>query len=472
MIKVKYIAVLVGITLSQVYAQETHSVPDDRLVINEIIIEGNRITKENILLRELVFTAGDTIAKMDLLRDFERSRENLLNLSLFNFVIIDAEHLPWNRINVMLDVQERWYIWPTPIFEHGDRNLSAFLKEPEWRKLNYGMWLQWNNFRGRNELLNAKIRLGYREQYVIQYEKPNLGSNENHAISLSYSLMRQHRLKYTTMDNLPVYFNDEENYSLGTTDAFIAYSYRPHLYSRHRLRVHYIDDWISDTVARLNPDFFGNGYTSYRHFKIDYVYTYDIRDSKVYPLEGYAFKTKAQRFGLGIIEDYPFGNWDAEAVLFYHKKLVNRLYLANVVKGKVSSNKQVPLIQQKALGYAENLTGYDDFVLDGTDYFINKLIVKFQLVKPATFKLPYLKAGQFNKVHYAVYLNLMGDVGYVNNPNSIDPSNNMVNSLQYSTGIGIDLVTYYDKVLGIEYAVNRYGFTGFFFRVTTPFYEW
>ena len=48
----------------------------------------------------------------------------------------------------------------------------------------------------------------------------------------------------------------------------------------------------------------------------------------------------------------------------------------------------------------------------------------------------------------------------------------MVNELQYSAGIGIDIVTYYDKVLGIEYAINRYGMKGFFFHVTTPFFDW
>ena len=115
---------------------------------------------------------------------------------------------------MIVEVQERWYIWPNPIFEHGERNLSTFLKEPEWSKLNYGMWLKWNNFRGRNELLNAKVRLGYREQYMLQYEKPNLGVNENHKLFLSYSLSRQRRVSYATENNRPVYFRDDDNYAL------------------------------------------------------------------------------------------------------------------------------------------------------------------------------------------------------------------------------------------------------------------
>ncbi len=463
---------LAGMLNSTLFAQEGTLVPEDHLYISDIIIEGNRVTKQNILLRELAFSKGDTIAKMELIPAIERSRENLLNLSLFNFVNMDTRHSPGNHIDILISVQERWYIWPTPIFEHGERNLSAFLKEPQWSKINYGMWLKWNNFRGRNELLEAKIRLGYKEQFVLQYEKPNLGANENHILSFSYSLSRQHRVNYITLENLPVYFRDDDNYALSSADAFIGYSYRPQLYSRHRLRVHYTDDWISDTVASLNPEYFGEGYTRYKYFKFDYVFNYDIRDSKIYPLEGEAFKLKIQRFGLGIINNYPFGNWEAEAAIFYHKKVVNRIYFANVAKGKIASNKEVPLVQRKALGYSENMTGYDDFVIDGTDYFINKVILKYQLVKPSTFSVPFLNIKQFSKIHFAVYLNLLGDIGYVNNKNIIDPSNYMVNELQYSTGIGIDFVTYYDKVLGIEYAVNRYGMWGFFFHVETPFSEW
>ncbi len=459
--------------LITVVGQAQDSIPHDRLLINNIVIQGNRITKENILLKEMVFSRGDTIEKQQLISLFNRSRDNLLNLSLFNFVNLETKHYPGNRIDVIVDVQERWYIWPTPIFEQGERNLSAFLKDPEWSKLNYGMWLKWNNFRGRNEILNIKIRLGYREQYVLQYEKPNLGVDENHKIFVSYSLSRQHRVSYATEENRPVYFRDAEQYTLSRANAFLAYAYRPQLYSFHRIRVHFVDDWISDTVAVLNPGLFGPGFTRHRYFKIDYVYRYDIRDSKIYPLEGEAYKFKIERYGLGILKEYPYGNLEVEGVMFYHRRLADRFYFANVIKGQVSTNKYLPLLmQQKAFGYEVNLTGYDDFVIDGTDFVISKYFVKYQLIRPNTFTMPFLDFKQFTKTHYAVYINLMGDLGYVNSKYFNHPSNFMNNELQYSAGLGIDIVTYYDKVLGIEYTVNRYGMWGIFFRVTTPFFEW
>lgn len=466
-----FIIILFGASLQQISAQERSILPDNLIIINDVQIEGNRITKRNIILRELLFSVGDTIEKMELIPGIEKSRENLLNLSIFNFVTFDTEHLEDGRINLLISVTERWYIWPSPIFEHGERNLSAFLKDPQWNKLNYGLWLKWNNFRGRNELLNLKFRLGYREQYVLQYEKPNLGASENHKIYLSYSLSRMHQVNYVTIENRPIYFRDDEKYAFNTAAAFIAYSYRPQLYSQHRIRLHFVNDWVSDTVALLNPGYFGNGFTSHKQFKLDYVFIYDERDSKIYPLEGEAYKFKIQRYGLGFLNDYPYNNWEAEAGFFLHRRLSERFYFTDVAKGKVSSNKAIPLFQQNALGYSENMTGYDAYVIDGTDYFVNKAILKFSLVKPSIFQIPYLKANQFSKTYFAVYLNLLADVGYVYNKFP-GPTNFMVNELQYSTGIGIDFVTYYDKVFGIEYAINRYGMHGFFFHVATTFAEW
>ena len=90
-------------------AQVSNGISNDYLIIRNIIIEGNNVTKSRIIERELVFAIGDTIKKMELLPSIERSRENLLNIFLFNFVSFDAEHYPGNRIDIIINVTERWY---------------------------------------------------------------------------------------------------------------------------------------------------------------------------------------------------------------------------------------------------------------------------------------------------------------------------------------------------------------------------
>ncbi|MFC2129438.1 BamA/TamA family outer membrane protein [Bacteroidota bacterium] len=455
------------------FGQDADALKDSQLIINEIVVEGNKVTKKKIILRELVFIQGDTIEKIDLLPEFEQSRENLLNLSIFNFVSLDARHHPEGQIDVIIKVTERWYIWPTPIFEFADRNFSSFLKDPDWTHTNYGLWLKWNNFRGRNEMLSAKIRLGYKEQYLLEYAKPNIGINQNHKIAFGYSFMRQHRVNYRTFENQPVYYKKFPEYALNLGDGYLEYTFRQGHYTKHKIKAHYLRDWLGDSVSILNPDYFGGGRDTLQVFKLDYVFTHDVRDSKVYPLEGHAFKVKGQRFGFGLIKDYPYKNWILEGTSYYHKKLSNSIYVANISRARISSNKEVPLIQQKALGYNVYMTGYEHFIIDGTDFLITKFITKFQLLKPTSFQLPLIRAKQFNKVHLAIYLNVLADIGYVNNKfPDLSGNNYMENELQYSAGIGLDFVTYYDKVFRMEYAINRYGFHGFFFHLETPFFRW
>ena len=102
---------------------------------------------------------------------------------------------------------------------------------------------------------------------------------------------------------------------------------------------------------------------------------------------------------------------------------------------------------------------------------ISKYNLKIQLIKPTVKTLPLIKMEQFNKVHYAVYINVFADAGYVNNEFP-DPTNTMVNNWQFSTGVGIDFVTYYDQVMRIDYAINRIGEKGLFFHIETPFFRW
>jgi outer membrane protein assembly factor BamA len=51
-----------------------------------VVIDGNKVTQERVILRELTIHEGDTLTSDDLYARMERSRQNLLNTSLFNTV--------------------------------------------------------------------------------------------------------------------------------------------------------------------------------------------------------------------------------------------------------------------------------------------------------------------------------------------------------------------------------------------------
>jgi hypothetical protein len=174
---------------------------------------------------------------------------------------------------------------------------------------------------------------------------------------------------------------------------------------------------------------------------------------------------------MGIIGDYPYPNLRVTGNLMFHQKLANRIYFYNTTKARYSSEKFMPHALSRGLGYNEFLSGYESYVMDGSDYVISKYNLKIEVIKPTTRTLPLIGMEQFNKVHYAVYFNMFADAGFVNN-DFPDPTNTMVNNWQFSTGVGIDFVTYYDQVFRIDYAINRYGEHGLFFHIETPFFRW
>ena len=460
-----------GCSLPGLNGQTRVGLQETQLRVRDIVIEGNEVTRERIIFRELVFARGDTIEKMELLPAFQRSRQNIMNLSLFNFVYLDAKHYPGNEIDVIITVQERWYIWPVPILEYADRNLSSFLESRDWGRINYGLWLKWNNFRGRNEMLTGKIRLGYKEQYALEYTIPNMGKRQNHWVTGGFNFDRQHEVNYKTFDNQPLYYKEYPEYANTRGNAYLSYTYRHKLYTYNKVILSYVNEWVRDTVRMLNPNFFGEGRDSMQYLKFSYEYMYDVRDSKVYPLEGFALKVRGEKYGLGLLKNYPYENALLYGTIFFHHKINNRFYFANATKGRYSLNKALPYSQMKALGYNEFMSGYEYYVIDGSDYFITKYLFKTELLKPRTYTIPFLKMKQFNKIHYAVYFNIFADAGFVYNEYP-DPKNTMVNEWQFSVGLGLDLVTYYDQVLRMEYSVNRYGLHGLFFHLETPFYRW
>ncbi|RPI41723.1 MAG: hypothetical protein EHM46_06060 [Bacteroidetes bacterium] len=475
--KIKYIAIILILVCAGPVPGQTNRLTDslitrdDWLVIEDIRISGNDITRERVILRELLFSKGDTILKMELLPAIQRSRENLLNLSLFNFVYFDADHFTGNRIQILISLTERWYVWPVPIIEYADRNFSTFIQNRDWEKINYGLWLKWNNFRGSNELLTGKFRLGYINEYALAYQIPNLGRKQQHGISMGFNLNDQNEIFIATVNNYPVEYTPEEKPALRRLNAFSHYTFRRKIYTTHSLRLDYYQYITSDSVAENNPNFLGENRSRLGFFSFSYYFNHDMRDSRIYPLEGFAVKLRAEKLGLGIIPGNNYNNLLVTGVFLFHQQLANRIYFYNATKARYSFEKLIPYAFNRGLGYNEFLSGYEPYVIDGSDYFITKYNLKFQVIKPTTRTLPLIRMKQFEKIHYAIYFNLFADAGYVYNIFP-DPTNTMVNNWQVSAGAGLDLVTYYDQVFRIDYSMNRFGDHGFFFHLEVPFFRW
>src|SRR5678810_1089700 len=83
-------------------------------VLGEIVITGNKRTKDYIIERELSFKSGDSISLPDLVKKFEGARQQLINTRLFIEVVVALKSIRGYFVDVSIDVKERWYIFPIP----------------------------------------------------------------------------------------------------------------------------------------------------------------------------------------------------------------------------------------------------------------------------------------------------------------------------------------------------------------------
>ena len=122
----------------------------------------------------------------------------------------------------------------------------------------------------------------------------------------------------------------------------------------------------------------------------------------------------------------------------------------------------------QTLGFDDYVRGYEYYVVDGQDFWLSKTILKYSLIEKTNFDIPYVKMKQFNKSHYSLYLGVFSDIGYVNDDQTYQ-ENNLSNSILWGRGISLDYVTYYDKLLRIEFSINHLGEKGVFLHFSNPF---
>jgi len=431
--------------------------------ISEITIDGNQITKEKVIYRELLFKQGDKISLDELPVLISKSRDNLLNTSLFNFVTIDYT-IDLNNIKFSIKFQERWYIWPYPVLEHTDRNLSSFLRNAEWSRVDYGLFVLINNFRGRKEILKLKTIFGYNEELVLHYYKPFIDKKQKIGFGFEFDYFQNHEVSYGISNDKLEYLKLNSKYARNTLRISNFYSYRPYVYTSHVIDFRYIKVSVNDSVFDLNNNYFFDQRNQIEFFTIIYDVDYDKRDSKIYPLKGYRINFSATKNGIHILSGK--GNFVLKTILEENYQISNRFFLNTSFLAQANFNNNNSFYFSEAIGYDNYLRGMEYYASNGDSYYISKTNFKFGIIPQTKFNLNFIPSDKFSKVHYALYMNLFFDTGYVDSDYTF--SNNLTNDFLYSGGIGIDLVAYYDKVLRIEYSLNKFGEHGIFFHLGAP----
>ncbi len=451
--------------IKQVFPQA--NAPDKHVIIASVELTGNKKTLNYIIYRELLFAAGDTLPVNELDLRVRQSRLNLLNTSLFNFVTIDtAFHaVPGSPVwvDVKISVLERWYIWTVPIVKITDRNLNAWWQSRDFTRINYGLDVKWYNFTGRMDEMDANIQLGKNRQFILAYHNPYIDRNKRLGLGFEAGFRKNRETGYITENDKLVFAFVPAG--LSTEKYFAANSsWRNNIFTTHELAIGWRDLAFSDSLLVLNPDYSFAGETAVQYLYLSYKLKIDHRDIKYYPLKGWYADLELNKTGLGSAFGETVDQAWAKTTLRFFAQHAARWYSGISFIGKVSSGAWQPYFLMQGLGYNRDyVRGYEYNVIDGKHYIVVRSNVKFALVPEHTRNIGFIPAPKFGRIHYALYLTAFADAAYVWQPQWIGLNNNLLpRTFLAGAGLGADLVTYYDKVVRIEYALNRSGESGIF----------
>ncbi len=437
-------------------------------VIEQIVVTGNRKTKLYIIHRELTFKEGDSLAAFILESAIERSRQNLMNTALFNFVEIRYFQGIGNTVVVHINLTERWYLWPTPVFEIADRNINEWWQRKDLSRTNYGMYIRQENFSGRDDIAQVQALFGYTRRMGLYYTIPYINRKLNIGLAAGFYSTRVKEVAYSTADNKLQFYKDPDKFLRQEMQAFIRLSKRQGLYHFYNTTVDYRTSKVDDTVLILNNRYFTDYFPRQQHLAITWHYRYDTRDYQPYALMGNLFELEVSKIGLGFLKHEP--NLIAIAAgLRKYIPIGRRWHTAFALKGRIMQRAEAPFFNQRALGYGyDYIRGYDLYVLNGQDFGLIRTNFKYTLIPTRVYQFPFLRTEKFRRFPLSMYLNSFFDAGYVSDK-QFGSTNKLSNAWQYGYGLSLDVVTYYDVVLRFEYAINRIGDSGLYFRMGAPF---
>lgn len=439
-----------------------------KVIIAGIACSKNDITKKSIILRELPYREGDTMAPADFSRLIGQSIQNLLNTALFNFVTVDTlfhQDGDYRFAGITYHFVERWYIWPTPILEISDRNINTWFEKRDFTRLNYGAHLLWKNVTGRMENLDLMLRFGKNRQYSIRFDIPYLDRHKQLGAGFEAGFIRNRETGYVTINDKLLYNFNSSDHVRGWFAA-VHLLYRRSIHFSHLLDAGYTEFTFSDSLLELNPAYFSGTGNHCGYPWIYYKFKADFRDARYYPLKGWYADAEISQSGFGSSGTTTIKDGWIKSTERIYGKLSNRWYAGASLTARISIFTDKSYFMNTALGYERDFVrGYEYYVVDGTHFGIFKTSFKYALIPERNIKLGFIPTEKFSLVHYAAYLTWFGDAGYVVKNEAVDHNNLLPGTWLLGTGFGLDMVTYYDKVMRIELAMNRKGEAGVYIHL-------
>ncbi len=432
------------------------------LSIREVTIEGNRKTRKKIITRELSVAPGDQLSLIRLNDTLKLDRNKIYNTNLFNEVEPQIQVVNDSTVDLNIKVDERWYLYPVPIFRLADRNFNDWWvnQGANFQRVNYGLRVTQYNFRGRGERLRFMLQSGFEDRFIFNYLIPYIDKKQRIGIMPEFIWLDNNNTFFETREHIRQ-FRDSDEVQRQLRNASVTFSYRKAFYNFHFFSIGGQTTTVTDTIAALNPDYFGDQATNQKFLSLNYTYLTDRRDNRNYPLHGSTFTATVDKDGIGVFDD--LDTWTFFIRGTKYVDLNNDFYFGTSLSGMITSP-NAPYFNYYGLGFDQNIyvRGFETEIIEGQRFVLSKNSARKKIFSNKWDISRFMPVRQFQTFPLALYGKLFFDAAYIRNYPNNQVNSLLTDKLIYGAGFGLDIVTVYDFVIRLEYSYTSDGQTQFF----------
>ncbi|MEO8567480.1 MAG: POTRA domain-containing protein [Ginsengibacter sp.] len=432
-----------------------------KLQIRKIIITGNKKTKSYIILREMQVKPGDSIIISQIPTALETARSFIYNTTLFVEVSVSPVIINANDFDIVVDVVERWYIFPIPVFQLADRSYNEWIEKynASLDRVSYGIRFYHKNASGRNDQFSISLINGFTRNISFNYKAPYSNPSLTEGVSVEGGFSQTREIPFLTSNKNNIIYFKNDDFVKNEWFVNAAYISRKGLKKRETFTVGFRHIKVDDSIISplYNPAFFNSDKAIQSFPELEYKLQFINVDNILYPLKGYTASFIINKRGLQWKNN--INRLSVRAAYNLYFNYPGKWYSSFRFSGEIKLPFTQPYINRRALGYKDDyLRGDEYFVVDGVASGLTKFDLKKEVIK---FYLPtFLKSKTYNRLPFTVYAKTFADMGYAYIQPEFDTKLN--NRLLYSGGFGIDILTLYDFKLSLEYSFNQLGQKGLF----------